>query len=322
MATSTPPWLFPCSNAGFHLDNGVVSDTSFSSGKPPEDMRIAVFVADPRYLVMKDVLGMRSMGSNYCSEEALDVRTCLEYILGVQTGPGGQGDPGVLPGILGGSINGSCAWAEVEAHYPEQVRLFFIDDFLSAPEVAMASLARFFDVPILSQATQQALRESTRLASIHHYTPNGAGSDIIKELVNIGAHKEHIEDFEAILEHAPSEFRASWERQLGRWLQSPHPRLVAWASGVLQKEPWNPERWWALHSARACRPCLFFPRGKCSDDNCAYCHGAHTKPKRPSKSIRNRRKGRFDRTPSPDSRNDYAQSVVIFVPVVHVPSWQ
>jgi len=298
LTTCAPPWLFPCSNSGIALDHAFVpnhavgSTSSGSHCQGANGMRMAVFVADPRYLVMKEVQAMRVFGQSYRGEEPLDIRAFLELHE--------QEHLGILPGLAGGAMNSGLAWAEVEARCPDRVRLFFIDDFLSDPEVAMASLARFLDVPASSDATQRVVRESPRFADIHHYTPSGAGAGCIQELVKVDGLADLVNDFECFMANAP-DLRLVWERQLGRWLQSPNPRMVAWASGAMQREPWNPERWWAVHSARVCRPCLFFPRGKCSDDDCIYCHGQHRKPKRPSKSIRNRRQGRNrEQTPSPE----------------------
>jgi len=87
---------------------------------------------------------------------------------------------------------------------------------------------------------------------------------------------------------------------VGAWLESPNSIMVSYAQTVLAHGKWSPPIWWATHNARLCRPCLFFPRGKCTSDTCDYCHGPkHPKPKRPPKSKRATRK-RFDRTPSPD----------------------
>lgn len=301
LSTTSPPWLFPCSNSGVTLDSPDLSGSLYSSSAAAEGLRIAVFVADPRYLVMKEVQGMRLMGKPY-HKDPLDISTCLGHILEAGDFLLEQHNPAVFTGSFGGgSIHNSSAWAEIEACCPDRVRLFFIDDFITNPDVAMGSLARFLNVATLSDATHRAIQESSRLSSIHHYDPAGTSAGLVRDLVKIDAHAELVDSFECAMANAP-DLRIAWERHLGRWLHSSNPRLVAWAHGALQREPWNPLRWWALHTARICRPCLFFPRGKCSDDSCAFCHGpGHHKPKRPSKSRRNRRHA-YDRTPSPDFR--------------------
>jgi len=221
-------------------------------------------------------------------KNGLDLSACLDQILE-------QGEFMKHDQI---GVRASCAWAEVEARCPERVRLFFIDDFLSNPEVAMGGLARFLDVDSTSDATLQALHESPGLADFQQLALAGP----LRDWREVTAISELVDSFESFMSNAP-ELRPAWECHLAQWLKSPNPRLVALGTGAMQQERWNPAHWWALHSARVCRPCLFFPRGKCSDDGCPYCHSlAHHKPKRPSKSRRNRRHGRgYDRTPSPET---------------------
>ena len=54
--------------------------------------------------------------------------------------------PRVSPGLFGGCIRASAAWAQAEAQCPNRIRLFFIDDFVMDPAVAMGGLASFFEV--------------------------------------------------------------------------------------------------------------------------------------------------------------------------------
>jgi hypothetical protein len=148
-----------------------------------------------------------------------------------------------------------------------------------------------------SPATENAVQEAARAASISHAEPPTC---LARKLLHVGSIRELVQEFESALGQAPAELQNAWESQLTRWLQSRNPRLVAYASSVVKHEPWNPARWWALHSARVCRPCIFWPRGRCSDDSCDFCHGpGHHKPKRPSHNRRKQRRA-YDRTPSPD----------------------
>merc|ERR1719487_23027 len=107
-------------------------------------------------------------------------------------------------------------------------------------------------------------------------------------------------DFERQLGRATKDVQLGWTKLVEYWLSSPNTSMISYAQTVLRHEKWAPPHWWAGHNARLCRPCLFFPRGKCNNATCEYCHGPnHPKPKRPAKSKRAARR-RFDRTPSPD----------------------
>jgi hypothetical protein len=256
---------------------------------------------------MKNVLAARMMAHSQGGGKAVDdidlLMDTLDSNSADHTGAPDSVDRNffsadVSPGLFGGCLRASAAWAEAEARCPDRIRLFFIDDFITDPAVAMGGLARFFGVSDLSVATERAMREAARVVSISHVQP---ASQHIRDLLNVSTLEELTQTFESLIMKSSAGVQARWEQQLTRWLQSPNPRLTALASGVLRHEPWNPARWWAVHCARVCRPCIFFPRGKCSDDSCGYCHGpGHAKPKRPSHARRKQRRA-YDRTPSPPS---------------------
>lgn len=191
-----------------------------------------------------------------------------------------------------------AAWAEAESQCPSRIKIFFIDDFVTNPAVAVAGLAKFVGVSEFSPATENAVNEFTRIASTSPMRP--PSGQLARDMLRLDTIEELTQEFESLIINAPEDLRNSWAVQLSRWLSSRNPRLVAWASSAGGHEPWNPARWWALHSARVCRPCIFYPRGKCSEDDCRFCHGpGHAKPKRPSHGRRKQRNA-YDRTPSPD----------------------
>mmetsp|Transcript_128959 Transcript_128959/g.210177 ORF Transcript_128959/g.210177 Transcript_128959/m.210177 type:complete len:196 (-) Transcript_128959:53-640(-) len=109
-----------------------------------------------------------------------------------------------------------------------------------------------------------------------------------------------VANFEKQLAASSEDLQSGWADLVQGWLTSPSYRLNSYARTVLQHERWDPPKWWVAHNARICRPCLYFPRGKCENDECGYCHGPdHPKPKRPAKNKRASARRRFGRTPSP-----------------------
>lgn len=252
---------------------------------------------------MKEALGLTVVRSSRRPHDHPDVEAALRHTLTINE------DLAFSTGFCGGALRSSAAWAEAEARCPDRIRLFFVDDFVQDPAVAMSGLARFLGVSDISDATQQILRRSAHVLTLTSVLESESPQKMLekqlgnlRDLLNIGIVEELAQRFEVFLANESQDTQAAWESQLGRWLQSPNPRLVAWAHGALKHEPWNPARWWAAHNARMCRPCLFFPRGKCTDDGCTYCHGpGHRKPKRPSHARRKQR-ALQDRTPSPTSR--------------------
>lgn len=222
--------------------------------------------------------------------------------------------------MLGNSLRSTLGWAKAELRHPERIRLFFTEDFILQPEVAMRGLANFLQVPAFSAATDRVIRQAGLLASGHFSSavtclasgiaqksimcPSALGQQPLDEMHTMmtASVEDLVIDFERQLSRASQDLRNGWEKLLEVWLQSPNTAMVSYAQTALRHDMWSPPKWWVSHNARLCRPCLFFPRGKCDNDACEYCHGPnHPKPKRTAKSKRSSRR-RFDRTPSPDFR--------------------
>mmetsp|Transcript_545 Transcript_545/g.1751 ORF Transcript_545/g.1751 Transcript_545/m.1751 type:complete len:480 (+) Transcript_545:116-1555(+) len=337
--THTPPWAFPASNIGLSamprncssnfgsdLSDGEVSSlssgsttvssaasvgsfmSSTASSRRPSDAgssigstvtpgggpQIAVFVADPRYVLMRDLeSGLRISRGLQC-EDFRDDFTVVEMLEEMLSND-------MQVSWLTSSLCTLWSWALAEAQHPDRVRLFFIEDFVLQPEVALKGLASFLQVPSpsVSNATERTIQQAVDLINRTLDWPAPVRLPHLDSQERINT---YIVDFEKQLAAAPDWLQGAWQHMMERWLQAPNPRMAAQASYVLQHQRWDPPRWWAAHSARLCRPCLYFPRGKCTDEQCTYCHGpGHHKPKRPPKSRRNRRT-RYDRTPSPDAR--------------------
>lgn len=293
LTTHSPPWMFPASNLTLPGRRNGIGSTSWKdktddaeSSVTADGPCIAVFITDPRYLIMKE-------------------HTCGKMISGEMSHHGVQlsdfidaaaqcGDGGNLVQIAGGCLETAIAWADAEARDPEKVRLFFLEDFVLQPAVAMRGLANFLSVSTISDATEAVVRDVPQFLAT-------SPAECPPRPNKLGSIDQWVSDFEKHMVAAAYGVRTGWENLVKRWLMSPNPRMVTMAQCVLRREAWDPPKFWAAHSARVCRPCLFFPRGKCHDDVCAFCHGpGHAKPKRPSKSARQRRKLNYDRTPSPD----------------------
>jgi len=278
LETSCPPKNFPCRNSGI----GDLVDACMAP-------RIAVFLSDPRWMLMTEL----ECAGNKCLQNGYDVDpTFLTYL---ETAI----DAESAKGLIFDGVRNSMAWAEAELRSPDRIRIFYVEDFMLQPEIAMRGLAKFLDVSSVSDATEKVVRQAETLCSkIKPFQERVAGD------MNMYRSAEgYVVDFERQMAAAPSWMQSGWEQLLERWLQSPSPRMVAYAIDALAHQIYTSgAEWWPSHNARVCRPCLFFPRGTCKELDCSYCHGpGHAKhTKRPTRKQRDDRKKRYDRTPSPD----------------------
>lgn len=262
--------------------------------------KIAVFVGDPRYMVMKDCLHARLMMTGMSNGQGGDDLSMHDFL-----NAGFESCDGLCTvQTFGGCLRSAAAWARAEAEAPDRIRLFFIEDFLLQPEVAVRGLARFLDVPMIGDATARAIAQAKDLAGMLKY-PRRVGPLTVhqaaqRDFLSVDSFEEFVTGFERELSVINASAQSGWTYQLSLLQQCPSSQMQSLAHYASMHAPWDPPKWWAAHNARLCRPCIFFPRGACADDDCAFCHGqGHPKPKRPPKSRRNRRK-RFDRTPSPE----------------------
>jgi len=239
-----------------------------------------------------------------------------------------QGD--LLPGLACGSmVIATAAWAEAEAADPEHIRLFFMDDFFTEPEIAMKGLFQFLGKSPVAALDRVATEFSTDL--FDNMTTNQDTGCLVAsgpetpfgKLCEMRSAPQLVADFEMHMAAASEELREMWDSFIGMWLHSSNRRLACMAQNALARQAWAPPGWWAAHCARLCRPCLFFPRGTCREDAmCKHCHGPdHHKPKRPNKGKRSRRKGVVtnDRTPSPLPCEARAEDARTQPPVIELP---
>mmetsp|Transcript_24750 Transcript_24750/g.57142 ORF Transcript_24750/g.57142 Transcript_24750/m.57142 type:complete len:492 (+) Transcript_24750:124-1599(+) len=322
LTTHCVPWLFPCRNSGLprtqfpsgwsSLRSSTASECSSDAGCP-EPPKMAVIITDPRVLVMRELqhtLLVKQGWSNDVVKDA-DLALLLEGLLGPCDD--------LLPGLTCSEAAGIAAWAEAEQQFPERIRLFFIDDFVTQPATALRGLLNFLEIPSASIDDANVPRDLYDTNGTLYTTVTAAG-----DFSTSPALPGLVEAFERILSQCPDFAKRMWEDSALQLLQSPNSRLVTVAQGILVHKAWDVPGFWAAHSARLCRPCLFFPRGTCrQDEECEHCHlPDHTKPKRPNKSRRQRRKGNHhassDRTPSPSPELAFRQSSIAQSnPMVH-----
>jgi hypothetical protein len=304
LTTKVPPWRFP-SNSFHYCPCDTSAGPVDANGMP----LIAIFADDPRSMVMRELATALELSTKWTNKRRgqQDTPELIELINAMV-----RNDCMDTSGlsVLGNSLRTVAAWARAEAMFPDNVRIFFMEDFVLQPEVAMRGLAKFLQVPEKTTATEMVIHESARLAGCA-YSPNEFGkfslpqSSVLPQQPWVKILSSSIEslvvEFETQLSTAPEEVQTGWDKLLQiYWEQSPSMRLASYARVALHHERWDPPGWWVAHNARVCRPCLYFPRGKCHDDHCGYCHGPdHPKPKRPAKNKRASARRRFDRTPSP-----------------------
>lgn len=288
VVTKCPPWLLPQ-----HISrHGAGRTDSFPAPwRAVLGSKVVVLCSDPRYMLMREFGIWQSYPRvSFPSSEAkaLEKGPFLEHVLQSNMHR------------FGGVLKTVATWAKVAADNPDQVRLFFVEDFVSDPQAAVRGLAEFLHVSTCSANVELAIsRVEQALSSGLLLHPEdarpGAELDVIRS---------YICDFEEHLATLPAETRSGWEDLMRSWTRLPHARLAAIAAMVAEHGLWDPPRWWSAHFARSCRPCTFWLDRRCRHgEDCPFCHGpGHVHSKRPSKKLRDRRDRRRGtaRTPSPE----------------------
>eukprot|EP00440_Ansanella_granifera_P044339 gb/GFBE01048055.1/.p1 GENE.gb/GFBE01048055.1/~~gb/GFBE01048055.1/.p1 ORF type:complete len:430 (+),score=62.51 gb/GFBE01048055.1/:1-1290(+) len=193
-------------------------------------------------------------------------------------------------------------WGQEVQRQPDRVRLVFVEDLLTNPEMTLRGLSRFLDHP------ESPLLES----AIAAFTPEGGHSDFRpfpdgrtapEELDHM---RKLVSDFERSLSRLPDSLQDVWAEKTEGLLSSPESRLINLGFALSQHSPWKEPEFWLAHTAGICKPCSFAPRGLCrNEEECSFCHApGHRAPqRRPSKKERLRRQRRtqvrYSRTPSP-----------------------
>jgi hypothetical protein len=191
-------------------------------------------------------------------------------------------------GSLAFSVERLAAWAAVESDCEEQVRLFFLEDFVLEPELAIQRLAQFLEVRALDLPIE----------------------DFKWQLDSLDLSDARLEELEKGLAMLSDAAWSDLEMLLNSWLDSPNPRLATLADQMLQRPApiAGITDWEERHLAGTCDPCIFALRNACRNgSSCSYCHlPGHRKPKRASKRKRDQKKTRISRAcriPSPEWRS-------------------
>jgi len=297
LITRLPPSLMPASSlqgsGGGHeswADVGAGEESECSA--PAGGEKVVVICADPRFLVMKEYLSvkrfhdLRQMETG-CSEP-LEVARFLE--LGLQA-----------PLIQ--SLKSLTEWAREEQRRPSQVRLLFIEEFVSEPDVALLGLARFLGVQEGSDVLQTVLQEIGELVQ----QSRGLFARCPEGVSEIQFVRGLAQQFEGQLDAVPLGVAQAWAEQVSELMRIQSPRVLSLGQALQAHTQLQLPAWWAVHSAGLCRPCTFASRGTCRNlETCAFCHGPHGPrvSKRPSKKWRERRERQRQaarvRTPSPE----------------------
>eukprot|EP00931_Biecheleriopsis_adriatica_P102072 TRINITY_DN77099_c0_g1_i1.p1 TRINITY_DN77099_c0_g1~~TRINITY_DN77099_c0_g1_i1.p1 ORF type:complete len:482 (+),score=89.50 TRINITY_DN77099_c0_g1_i1:106-1446(+) len=287
--TKLPPSLMPaveaCSCDVQRMASSSDLDRDVRSESPRRE-QIAVFCADPRYLMMCDFKLLTGVLEQF-SKASPDFDGFLEFLSQSACSP----------------LKAMIEWAKLEASRPSQVKLFFIEDFLREPEMTLSSLYDFLGLrkdseSLLLETVTQEMQVCLHSCQMLF----GDGDHGVPELQVM---HNMVQEFEAQLALRPGAALA-WAEQSSEFLQlcnmgSPFPSKM-----LPPSLPW----WWEAHEAGTCRPCTFARKGMCRNSAvCGFCHGVHEAPKaRPSKKTRMRRDRRRQelreellrcRTPSP-----------------------
>jgi len=283
--THCPPSLFPCCNAG-------LPGRDAPPGSAPGP-KIAVLVADPRVTMWAIYLKCQKMNQ---------LRGDLGPACFLKAGFGLGGD---IPGFSK-PIECLIEWARAEAMAPDRVKLFCVEDFFREPRVAMEGLVKFLDVQLRSEVTQQCLQMSTEIFDVGgprvaaHALPTIPAWTAASDIANFEDYKHTVVLFERALEVAQAAINTVWQATIASLFRTPSLQLAAYARSAHDHVLWRAPSWWAKHNVGLCRPCLHFPRGTCTREDCGHCHGpGHPKPKRTPRHRRRNRRSYFNRTPSP-----------------------
>jgi len=193
-------------------------------------------------------------------------------------------------------------WAKQEALKPDRVKLFFIEDFIKEPEIAIKDLSDFLGMPPTDEVQAKVTQRMTlQKAGGLFWKMDGSSGEL-----------EHLElvvrQFEEFLAELPMRVQDIWNEKVSLLPSLPQPRLSWLTLSLRQHNLAAVPHWWIAHCARLCKPCSYHPRGLCrTGDFCSYCHDEshRIELRRDSKRVRMRKRRqreryRISRTPSPD----------------------
>ncbi|CAJ1397257.1 unnamed protein product [Effrenium voratum] len=272
-----PPWLLP---------------QSFG--------KVAVFLADPRYLIMRQ-LQLWEMFKRCHADKG---KGCGCATLQLQESDFLRSYLEEDCSLSGEEMTRLARWALEEYRQPDKVKIFFVEDFVAEPDVALRGLARFLGVPDDAEVLEKAISKLEAMRPHGLFYPR-------QDMLELQHFLTVTHKFEQLMADLPSNLQSIWEERVSLWPRLPNLRLATLGQSLQNHRMWVAPQWWAAHSAELCKPCSFAPRGICrSGEDCEFCHApSHRAPlRRPSKKERLRRmrksaresEGSRGRTPSPD----------------------
>mmetsp|Transcript_101207 Transcript_101207/g.179742 ORF Transcript_101207/g.179742 Transcript_101207/m.179742 type:complete len:422 (-) Transcript_101207:28-1293(-) len=250
-------------------------------GSGPSFGKVVVLVADPRYLVMRQLPIWEALhrGAGF-GLKRLHASDFLKNYL--------QSDS-----HLGGfELQRLAMWAIEAYRQPEKIKIVFIEDFITEPTTTMQGLSRFLGVP-QDETLQTAEGQLLAQKDFGLFFP-------CKNMPEMGHLLDIVKDFEEILATLPSGVQALWQDNMAIWSTLPDPRMASLGLSMQRHSLWVGPAWWAAHSFGLCTPCSYAHRGKCrAGEACSFCHEpSHPARKRDSLKTRNRRKQQHQRLPS------------------------
>eukprot|EP00931_Biecheleriopsis_adriatica_P027761 TRINITY_DN16632_c0_g1_i2.p1 TRINITY_DN16632_c0_g1~~TRINITY_DN16632_c0_g1_i2.p1 ORF type:complete len:429 (+),score=69.55 TRINITY_DN16632_c0_g1_i2:85-1371(+) len=272
--TALPPWLAPIK--------------SFK--------KIVVFVADPRYSIMREMLVWNHI-RRYCGLEEVEFEVA-DYLKGyLQLKSAAH--------LAGEEVLRLAQWADQEHLQPDKVKLVYVVDFVADPDAAMRDLASFLEVTEewrVQMTCDRLLAE--RNIGLFFRRGNSTEIDHMLSLMRI---------FEDTLSLMPPDAKAAWQHQVSLWPQAQNRRMAKLGFSLQEHEldlalSLSGLKVSVKHELGVCKPCGFFFRNSCrSGENCSFCHALEHEDNlvyRPSKKKRDKQKRQAQllerlRTPSP-----------------------
>eukprot|EP00931_Biecheleriopsis_adriatica_P096109 TRINITY_DN6975_c0_g2_i1.p1 TRINITY_DN6975_c0_g2~~TRINITY_DN6975_c0_g2_i1.p1 ORF type:complete len:428 (+),score=76.49 TRINITY_DN6975_c0_g2_i1:94-1377(+) len=255
--TTMPPWLLPIRS--FH--------------------KVVVFIADPRYTVLREVLLWSSMRRSHGVEEKVEALEFLNTYL--------QRDSAHLSGE---ELLRMAQWARQEAKEPGRVKLMFTSDFIADADAAIRDLTCFLEVqqPEVAKLAGDKLM-AIKVRGLFCRCTNKPESAQVRSLVS---------EFEDLLSKLPADIQAVWHHNASLWTEAPNRRMALLGLTLHRHEHElgvSPERLFlSAHDVGACKPCFFFfkKNSPCQrGDGCEFCHD----PQHAGMSKRQGKKERFRR---------------------------
>eukprot|EP00930_Biecheleria_cincta_P080098 TRINITY_DN6818_c0_g1_i1.p1 TRINITY_DN6818_c0_g1~~TRINITY_DN6818_c0_g1_i1.p1 ORF type:complete len:426 (+),score=67.07 TRINITY_DN6818_c0_g1_i1:114-1280(+) len=196
-----PPWHLPLADS-----------------QPAEfGKKVVVFMSDPRYLVMR-MAAMRARIEQCASiHETTPAELSRSDFLATYLSSELH--------LVGEAMQRLAVWALEEERQPDKVNIFFVDDFVAEPEIALRGLARFLGVPDFGEefAAAAKLLSATGKTGTFHPRADFSRPESQDSLVIV-------QEFEEVFAELPGDLQATWAANAERWQTLPTDAWPCWES--------------------------------------------------------------------------------------------